>query len=307
MEIPGDLNGHNGTTDLVKILSPKMSRDLQEINESMEIFKRGSKTYFNSSRFFPAEQRHDIAIFYSFVRVADNLVDSIPQDRNGFLSFVKSFRDGVLTGVSGNSVVDRFLSLMRKVGIEPDYVNSFLDAMEMDLTKTTYQDIDDLLKYMYGSAEVIGLMMSRILGISRDADEYARMLGRSMQFLNFIRDVNEDNALGRTYLPTAGTPLDGIKSLKLEDLAGKDEEFKDFMRKYIDLFFRWDHEARVGFRYIPGRFLIPISTAQNMYVWTARKIYKDPLVVFKRKVKPSKARILLELCRNWLLWKFHLL
>ena len=56
--------------------------------------------------------------------------------------------------------------------------------------------MEELIDYMYGSAEVVGLMMARIMGINREADFCARMLGRAMQYINFIRDIDEDGKLG---------------------------------------------------------------------------------------------------------------
>jgi len=69
------------------------------------------------------------------------------------------------------------------------------------------------------------------------------------------------------------------------------DQFNEFLRNHLDRYRIWQREAEDGFRYIPRRYLIPIKTASDMYNWTARTIEKNPMVVFQRKVKPSKSRI----------------
>jgi phytoene synthase len=70
------------------------------------------------------------------------------------------------------------------------------------------------------------------------------------------------------------------------------------MRHHLELYRGWQAEAEAGYRYIPRRYLIAVKTAADMYNWTARRIQKDPLVVFRRKVKPSRGRILLQIAAN---------
>jgi len=72
-----------------------------------QIFKTGSKTYFNSSLFFPKNVREDVFIFYAWVRVADNFVDSIPQDRDGFYTFQEKTYEGLKGKLSGDDVIKR--------------------------------------------------------------------------------------------------------------------------------------------------------------------------------------------------------
>jgi phytoene synthase len=74
--------------------------------------------------------------------------------------------------------------------------------MQMDIDKREYKTLDDTLEYIYGSAEVIGLFMAQIMGLPEEAHDFAKMQGRAMQFINFIRDIDEDITLGRRYFPT---------------------------------------------------------------------------------------------------------
>jgi len=260
-----------------------------------EIFKQGSKTYFNSSIFFPRAVREDVIVLYAFVRTADNFVDEIPQNPDGFYSFREQYRKALEGEQSGNIVVDSFIDLFKKKNFSAQWVESFLDSMEMDLSVKDYPAIEDTLRYIYGSAEVIGLFMAKIMDLPEQSYHAAQMLGRAMQYINFIRDIDEDNRLGRTYLPLSDS---GFSSLEKQEVLPRGEEFSGFIRHNIELYRKWQNEAEEGFRYIPRRYLVPIKTASDMYNWTAREIYKNPFVVFERKVKPSKARILSTILRN---------
>lgn len=255
-----------------------------------EIFKRGSKTYFNSSRFFPAAARRDVTCLYGFVRKADDFVDAVPQDREGFERFAADYRAAREGHASGDPVIDSFVELERRRGFDPAWTEAFLESMRMDTEKQRYDSLEETLRYIYGSAEVIGLFMARIMELPREADHPARMLGRAMQYINFIRDIDEDVQLGRRYLPLEQS---GLKELSRETAEQYPERFASFVHEHLRRYYEWQGEAEKGYRYIPRRYLIPIKTAADMYAWTGRVIERDPAVVFSRKVKPSKGRIVL--------------
>jgi phytoene synthase len=251
-------------------------------------FKQGSRTYFNSSLFFPKAVRRDVFALYGFVRVADNFVDSVPQDADGFHRFRDAYLKACGGRATGDPIIDAFVELSGRKGFDPAWADAFLHSMELDLSKKEYDRLEETLEYIYGSAEVIGLYMAKILDLSPDSFPHAERLGRSMQYINFIRDIDEDRTLGRRYLPLEGTPLE---SLDREYVLSHPEQFNGFLRHHLDNYRVWQREAEAGFRYIPRRYLIPIKTASDMYNWTAKTIEEDPMIVFRRKVKPAKGRI----------------
>jgi len=259
-------------------------------------FRRGSKTYFNSSVFFPYEVRRDVFLLYGFVRTADDFVDALPQDAKGFYDFRRRYEEARSKGgLTGDPIIDSFLDVSRRRAFEDAWTEAFLDSMEADLSKSRYDTLEETLGYIYGSAEVIGLFMAAIMGLGPEARAAAAALGRSMQYINFIRDIAEDNGLGRTYLPLA---LSGLADLREETARADPDAFIAFMRAQADLYRGWQAEAESGFGYIPWRSRVPIMTASRMYNWTAAAIQRDPFIVFRRKVKPSKIRILAELVLN---------
>jgi 15-cis-phytoene synthase len=259
------------------------------------VFREGSKTYFNSSRFFPPEVRQDVYVLYGFVRVADNFVDAVPQRREEFYAFKELYNRGIAGERTGDPIIDSFVELALRKQFDPAWTDAFLRSMEWDLSKTTYRSVEETLAYVYGSAEVVGLFMVRILGLPLEAEESAAMLGRAMQFINFIRDIDEDNRLGRTYLPLDETSLPDLK----EATAMRNpEEFRAFLDRQLVRYRGWQAKAEAGYRFLPHRYLVPIKTAGDMYNWTGARIAADPFIVFRRKVKPKRRRIVLRGLKN---------
>ncbi|MFO7848982.1 MAG: phytoene/squalene synthase family protein [Spirochaetia bacterium] len=268
---------------------------MKKADPHYQAFKQGSTTYFNSSIFFPPEVRRDVFYLYGFVRIADNFVDAVPQDADGFYGFMDSYLKAREGRPSGDPIIDRFVELEERKHFNPAWTGAFLSSMEADLTKSEYNTLEETLGYIYGSAEVIGFFMSRILGLPEEALEAAALQGRAMQYINFIRDIKEDLQLGRRYLPLEGSDL---PTLDEEYVEAHPRQFIDFHTRQIELYRDWQRRAEEGYRYIPKRYRIPIKTAADMYLWTARQIERDPLVVYRRKVKPNKSRIVLKALQN---------
>ena len=263
-----------------------------------DIFKRGSRTYFYSTLFFPPDVKAKVFSLYSFVRTADDLVDSVPQRGEEFHAFVDTYRAALAGGTTGNTVIDGFVALQRRNGIEQAWVDAFLFSMELDLSVHRYRTLDDLRVYLYGSAEVIGLMMARILDLPSACFGAACHLGRAMQYINFIRDIAEDSGMGRTYMPEDELQRFGLKSLEEEYLRRHPAAFRAFIHAQCDLYREWQAIGEMGYGYIPWRMRLPIMTASDMYGWTARQIERDPFVIFDRKVRPSVPRIVTRLTAN---------
>ena len=236
-----------------------------------------------------------MAVLYGFVRVADDFVDAVPAQASDFFAFREAYRTALAGTPAGNPLVDDFVELSVRKRFDPAWAEDFLGSMESDLSQKTYDSLEELMPYIWGSAEVIGLFLCRILDLPDTAWKAAGRLGRSMQYINFLRDISEDNALGRRYLPLVNTAL---PDLHPDTCAARPREFREFIRSQVSLYSRWQAEAAEGYFWIPRRHRIPIKTASDLYNWTARVIHRDPMVVWRRKVKPSLVRILLTAAAN---------
>ncbi len=263
------------------------------INKSIEIFKKGSRTYFYSSLFFPFSVRSQVTTLYAFVRTADDYVDSQPQKKEEFINFYQTFKKAWLGELSDRAIINNFVFLAKNKGFSFDWLEAFFSAMRADLEKKEYFSIEETINYMYGSAEVIGLMMAKIMNLKPESLAGAKMLGRSMQYINFIRDLAEDIQLGRQYLPIEEMKKFNLNSLKKDEVKQKKAEFIAFINQQLKYYYQWQKEASFAFQFLPIRYRIPIATASAMYNYTAKKIEINPLIVFKKRVKPSILRVLM--------------
>jgi phytoene synthase len=262
---------------------------------------------FYSSLFFPKKIRNDVFICYAFVRRADDLVDNVPQNPEGFYSFKQKYEQAKRGIKTGDVVIDTFADLEYRRDFNPAWTEAFLNSMGMDLTKKTYETLEELLNYVYGAAEVMGLYMTNILGINKESYPYARFLGRSMQCINALRDIAEDIKLGRSYIPIDDLREHGLKSLEYHYIKNHPENFSNLMKTHISRFCYWLETAEKGYHYMPKRYLISVKTAMDMYQWTAEQILKNPLIVYEWKVKPLVSQIVstvfLNLINPWALNK----
>ena len=172
------------------------------------ITNRYSTSFSLGIRIFDKKYRAPIYAIYGFVRFADEIVDTFhdfPKDK-----LLKQFRQDTYQAIedkiSLNPVLQAFQETVRRYNIEMELIDAFLDSMEMDLHFNTYED--SLYKqYIYGSAEVVGLMCLRIF-VDGNEEEYqrlknsARSLGSAFQKINFLRDMASDfDDRGRVYFP----------------------------------------------------------------------------------------------------------
>lgn len=264
------------------------------------IFQRGSKTYFWSSFFFPRKIRQDVIRLYSFVRIVDDMVDQIPQDKKGLNYIERTWRTRRPRAVhdTKDRVLRNIIDLANKHHFEPAWVDAFLRSMRWDVSAAQYKKLNDSLEYVYGSAEVIGLMMAKVLDLSDDAAKGARLQGRAMQWINFCRDVDEDLGLGRCYFPASDLRKFKLPDLSYQTAKKNPRAFARFMMYQLDRYEMWQAQADGYYQYIPRRLRVPIRTASSMYRWTAKQIREDPFVVYRSKVKPHKWQIFAAALKN---------
>lgn len=189
------------------------------IESSRMITKRYSTSFSMGIRAFDKRFRDPIYAIYGFVRFADEIVDTFHDYPKAELlaRFWQDTYRAIDEGISLNPVLQSFQEVVRKYHIERDLIDAFLRSMEMDLHENTY-DQHSYEEYIYGSAEVVGLMCLRVF-CEGDKERYeklkapARSLGAAFQKVNFLRDLKSDfDDRGRIYFPgvdfTNFTPAD---------------------------------------------------------------------------------------------------
>jgi 15-cis-phytoene synthase len=272
------------------------------------IFKNGSSTFYWASKLFPKRLRTDVFKLYSFVRITDDYVDCLPQETAKFRALramwdaAKNDPNFDTTPAADDSVdthvIKNIVLLTRTYSFDSQWVEDFLDAMQADLNGKTYRTLQDTLWYVHGSAEVVGLMMARLMGLPDEALPAASAQGRALQWINFIRDIAEDNFLGRSYFPQQELQKFGLENLSAAHVRQHPEAFQKFVQFQLARQAAWQAEAEEGYIFIPQRSRIPLRAAAQTYAWTGEQIRHDPLRVFVAKIKPSKKQTVHQLIKS---------
>lgn len=181
---------------------------------------------------FSPSYRGAIYSIYAFVRLADEIVDSFHgYDKLKLLTEFRVQTDQALNdGVSTNPVINAFVQTVNHYEIKYEFIKSFLDSMEMDLSNSYYNP-KEYSGYIYGSAEVVGLMCLQVF-CNKDQELFKRLLspakalGSAFQKVNFLRDIRSDiEERGRIYLP-------GINSFVFIDDESKQKLENDIEKEF---------------------------------------------------------------------------
>ena len=172
-----------------------------------ELHRTHGRSYYLATHLLPADSRRHVHALYGFTRTADDLVDdaAVADPAGSLARLGERLHAGLRepAAVRDDPVLPALVRTVGELGLDTGQLDRFLASMAMDLTVTRYEDYDDLLVYMDGSAAVIGEMMLPLLEPARPdaALGPARDLGIAFQLTNFLRDVAEDLDRGRVYLP----------------------------------------------------------------------------------------------------------
>ncbi len=191
---------------------------------SRNVTQAYSTSFSTAVRMLAPSIQQDIYNIYGFVRFADEIVDSF-HDYNKealFADFEQSLASSLQHKISLNPILNSFQHTVNKFKIPTELIDAFMKSMKLDLTKTEYKTQDEYNEYIFGSADVVGLMCLKVFvnGNSQQYDELkasAMRLGSAFQKVNFLRDLKADyEDLSRTYFPdTDLNQLDEPSKLKI--------------------------------------------------------------------------------------------
>ncbi|PQB03965.1 phytoene/squalene synthase family protein [Aureitalea marina] len=219
--------------------------------------------------------RQDIYNIYGFVRFADEIVDTFhdyPKEEL-FDRFVADLDHALKNEISLNPILNSFQHTVRKYGIERELIDSFLKSMRMDLYKSVYKTQEEYAEYIYGSADVVGLMCLKVF-VKGDNARYnelkdaAMSLGSAFQKVNFLRDLKADfEGLSRTYFPNT-------------DLQALDEVSKQEIIADIEADF---HKGYQGILNLPAEAKFGVFMAYRYYKRLLKKLKRVPAMEIKNK------------------------
>ena len=238
---------------------------------SREVTLRYSTSFFRAVNLLSPSIQQDIHNIYGFVRFADEIVDTFHEHNQEKLlnQFEKDFHQALKDGISLNPILNSFQKTVLKYDIDRSLVDAFIRSMKMDLHKTQYSSKEEYELYIYGSADVVGLMCLKVFvrgnnNLYESLKDSAMRLGSAFQKVNFLRDIKNDlNVLNRSYFPHV--------DLKNLDEKSKEEIIKDIQEDF--------QAAQAGITQLP--FVAKLG------VYTAYSYYFELLVKLK-KTQPSK-------------------
>ncbi|MBZ4037743.1 phytoene/squalene synthase family protein [Flavobacterium sp. 17A] len=212
--------------------------------------------------------RDAIYSIYGFVRFADEIVDSFHDYEKEYLieDFEKEYYKAMELGISLNPILNSFQHTVKEFNITDDLVQAFLKSMKMDLIKSNYQTQTEYIDYIYGSADVVGLMCLKVF-VSGKEHKYEQLkneamrLGSAFQKVNFLRDLKDDSTiLNRAYFP-------GV------NLNNFDEDSKTQIIKEIEEDFRIAYQGIVK---LPIEAKFGVYTAYVYYRKLLKKLKNTP-------------------------------
>ncbi|WP_264534828.1 phytoene/squalene synthase family protein [Flavobacterium sp. N1736] len=186
--------------------------------------------------------RDGIHSIYGFVRFADEIVDSFHDyDKESLINdFENEYYKAIKTGISLNPILNSFQHTVKKYNITDDLIQAFLKSMKLDLVKSNYDTQTEYEDYIYGSADVVGLMCLKVFVAGKDQKyeqlkHEAMRLGSAFQKVNFLRDLKDDNLiLNRNYFP--GIDLNSFsESAKTAIINDIEEDFQIALQGIIKL------------------------------------------------------------------------
>ena len=235
----------------MKSIFDKVSNDCSKL-----VIKRYSTSFYFSSSLLSKSIRQDIFNIYGFVRLADEIVDTFHEYPKKELleDFESELWRSLDNKISLNPILNSFQHTVNKYSISKDLISSFLDSMKMDLEKKEYNSVEEYKKYIYGSADVVGLMCLKVFVKGSESSfselsSFAISLGSAFQKVNFLRDLKDDsNVLNRVYFPNVDMNNFNEKSKK-EIILEIEKDFANSVKGIVKLPKNSKFAVYIAYRY----------------------------------------------------------
>lgn len=259
-----------------------------------------STSFSTATRMLAPSIRQDVYNIYGFVRLADEIVDSFHDyDKEKlFNDFERDMHLAIENKICLNPILNAFQETVHKYNIEASLYNAFMKSMRQDLYKSEYSSFEDYKEYIYGSADVVGLMCLKVF-VKGDSEKYeelknsAMSLGSAFQKVNFLRDLKADyEDLNRSYFPHT-------------NLAQLDEAGKKQIIDEIDADFKHGFE---GIAKLPVESKFGVYTAFIYYKKLLHKLKNTPPMEIKnRRIRVSDYQKVGLLAKSYISYRLNLI
>ncbi|MFL1013375.1 phytoene/squalene synthase family protein [Flavisericum labens] len=274
--------------------------DTVSYQSSKLVTKTYSTSFSLATKMLYKTIRNDIYNIYGFVRFADEIVDSFhdyPKEML-FNRFSDDLELAIENKISLNPILNAFQYTFHKYGIDKDLVDAFMKSMRQDLHKSTYLTEAEFKEYIYGSADVVGLMCLKVF-VKGDQQKYdelketAMALGSAFQKVNFLRDLKADfEGLERTYFPN--TDLKNLDEVSKQDIiADIESDFK---------------KGLCGIKQLPIEAKFGVFMAYRYYNQLLKKLKRTPALRIKdSRIRVSNPKKIELLMRSYVKYQLNLL
>ncbi|RZW39890.1 MAG: phytoene/squalene synthase family protein [Flavobacteriaceae bacterium] len=279
----------------MKSLFDSVSNDCSKI-----VTKSYSTSFSMATKMLAKSIRQDIYNIYGFVRFADEIVDTFHDyDKESlFNGFVEDLELSLKNRISLNPILNSFQHTFHKYSIDKHLVDSFLNSMKLDLYKKDYLTEQEFKDYIYGSADVVGLMCLKVF-VKGDENKFnelkdsAMHLGSAFQKVNFLRDLKADyEGLNRTYFPN--TNLDSLDEDSKQDII--DEIEYDFAK------------GLAGIHKLPAEAKFGVFMAYRYYNQLLKKLKKTPALQIKNaRIRVTDYKKVELLTRSYVKYQLNLM
>ena len=267
---------------------------------SKNVTKKYSTSFSLAVNMLSPKIRESIYSIYAFVRFADEIVDSFHDyEKEALLNeFEQNYYRAYDQNISLNPILNCFQLTVKKYNITDDLIQSFLKSMRADLKKETYETVEEYNDYIYGSADVVGLMCLKVF-VNGDEEKYdslkysAMKLGSAFQKVNFLRDLKDDyELLHRSYFPGVNLKELSVDE-KAEIIADIESDFK---------------EAFIGIKKLPLEAKFGVYTAYVYYKRLLKKLNSTPSRdILNTRIRVSNPMKISLLARSFVVYKLNLL
>ena len=235
------------------------------VPESIQTLAVHGRSFRWASFFLPKDRREAAAVVYAFCRLVDDSMDEAPSPEEGAVALAEL--EAELRGERpARPLVAAFTQLCETWNIPIDAAHELIIGVQSDVGDVLLESDHDLIRYCYRVAGTVGLMMCGVLGVTdKDALAHAVDLGVGMQLTNITRDVKEDAAMGRSYLPADRLAAAGGAQEALIDGTTAAGPVMRVTADLLALGERYYESADAGMRYIPARSRVAILVAGRIY------------------------------------------
>lgn len=256
---------------------PSPLRLLHEDIDPIEVLRCCGRTFYAASHILPQAVRSDLATLYAFCRLVDDCGDVASRDdAHALLDEVDACLE---TERNSSPIVRSFRELAERHGVPTLYARQLIEGVRSDLSPVRMQTSAQLVRYAYSVASTVGLMMCRILDVSRAGDPFAIDLGIGMQLTNIARDVREDAENDRVYLPA-----EWVEHAAVLDRQGDPTPVARAVERMLTLADRYYQSADEGMRYLPMAVRPGIRAAAANYRAIGGVIRRDRLAALRGRV-----------------------